>query len=549
MKQILLICCAVLTYLSFQSCSPQRLRDKALNIKYVQLPEERLPDEWMTYSVMTEGPLFMKTRESREEFRNSFTMDGFRRIDAIGDKAGHLRISVFLDDISAAQPEFRSETRTTKDKEGNEVTNTYYFYEFAFANFVDFQIISPEGDLLETGSVKYERVYESDKDKISANVRKNRNKYYNEFEREFAEAALNNAEYKIKSILDHKFDFRNERVRHELFLTRNHSSEGQFEKHYEMVKEVFENADYATSSEDLLAQLAPSLDYYHQYADTPHRGNENMKRIYRAANYNLALIYMYCDDFEKAEMYAERVIASEGKDAKSRRILRAIDRHQARMDVHEIYTLHHFRDLENALGPKRIAELDAAKIEMMNKNYYTDGVVKMNGQEIEGTLTLSKEADDFVFGTGGNVKFMIEENSEMIEIDLTSPEVTAFQIANRKFEKIRFTPYSRGKQEATYQILELVYDSDRVKLLKYYPMLGALSDESPELALQKEMQVHPLSLESTQFLMWEKGLSEYFSDCKDLVEMINNGEIKKNKDDLLKAARIYAEVCYYSIKP
>jgi len=43
--------------------------------------------------------------------------------------------------------------------------------------------------------------------------------------------------------------------------------------------------------------------------------------------------------------------------------------------------------------------------------------------------------------------------------------------------------------------------------------------------------------------MFNKGLANYFSDCEDLKTMSNEGGFKLNEEDLVKAARIYSEIC------
>ena len=91
--------------------------------------------------------------------------------------------------------------------------------------------------------------------------------------------------------------------------------------------------------------------------------------------------------------------------------------------------------------------------------------------------------------------------------------------------------------------MEELYASDKISLYKYYPISGALGDEKHEFALQKKAEETPISLLDTQFLMFEKGLANYFNDCEDLKIMCENGKIALEEEDLLKAARIYSEVC------
>ncbi len=527
----------------------QKLRDKNVHIKYVKLPSQTLPDDFMTYSVDATGQALVKAEVTRTAYVNKFRMDGFKRLNGVGESAGHLRLQISAGYIDVATPEFKKRTRTKKDKDGNETSTTYYYYEYNFSNNTNYKVYDPNGKILAQGDVPYKKSFTSPENANSSAVRKSMNTYFRQYDTEFANAAVANAYSSISSTFRSKFDFTKERALHEIFIIKSHSSEDQFFKHYEKVKSIFAEADYATPSSELLEKLGPSIEYYKQHASKDPRGDKKKKRLYRAGNYNLALIYFYTDMFEEAAAHCEKILASEGKDAKAKRILKSIEFQEKRMTLHGVNTLHHFRDVENAKGPSELAALEAEKEEMADENMITKGIVFMGEDQLEGTLTLDKAADDFVFGEGGNVKFMIEENKELKEIDLLSSDVTSFQIADREFRKIKFSPSAKGKQEASLQILELVYSSDQIKLYKYYPSAGALSDEKPEFAFQKTGQVNPISLESTQFLIWKKGLAKFFSECSDLAEMCEDGGIEKSKEDLIKASRIYSEVCEQVIKP
>ncbi len=530
------------------SCS-QILRDQSLYIKYVQLPQVKLPDSYMTFSVESFGQSLMKARTNPDQFSSRFVMDGFKKLSGIGDNAGHLRVAINSGFIENNQPEFKSITRKSKDKQGVETSTTYYYFEFLFSNYSSFKIFNPEGEVLFSGNVPNQQTYKSTEITSSSVVKKERNSYFNEFETKFAESVASNLYNSVNTALKINFDFVNERDRQELFVIKKHSSEDQFYKHYNLVKSIFDAADYTTPSSELLRSLENSIAFYESYANKDPRGDKKKKRLYQAGNYNLALIYYYTDQFDKSREYCNRVLASEGKDGKSKRLLFSIEKQAELMDINGIHTMHYFRDLEKAIAPSQLAKLEAQKDEISDETRTTVGTVYKGNVPIVGTLSLDKDADDMVFCSGGNVKFFVEENSVLKEIDLCSPEVTEFVIADRKFKKRRFSPSAKGKQEASLQILEEVYSSERIKLYKYYSSAGALSDEKPEFAFQKNAEEYPISLESTQYLIWNKGIAKYFEDCADLKLMCENGEIGKNKEDLIKAARIYSELCATSIKP
>ncbi len=55
-------------------------------------------------------------------------MDGYKRMS--GDQRGHLHVSIYAGAVRVGSGPSKSETRTTKDSDGNEQKTTYYWYNF-----------------------------------------------------------------------------------------------------------------------------------------------------------------------------------------------------------------------------------------------------------------------------------------------------------------------------------------------------------------------------------------------------------------------------------
>ena len=536
----LLSICICLAF-SFQ-INAQKLRDKNIAVKYVQLPEKLVPEDYLTYSVNAIGGSITTAGTNRQAYANGFKMHGFKKLNGEAGNAGHLRIEVNTGYAYIRKLEVKSRTKKTKDKEGNESSKTYFYYEVPFTTTTSCKIIDPNGEYLYSVSEPISKTYESSEYVSAETLKKNSAKIEKELRADFATDAMAQASSQTNRGIN-MLDFRNSVGRDEIFIIKGHASEAQFEKHYQNVKSVFDESTYRTPSEEILERLQSSIDYYNQQASKNPRGNKKLKRIYKAANYNLALIYYYTDMMDKAKEYANNVIASEGKDAKSKRLISRVDDKLELFELHSINTIHHTRDFENAIAPSKMKELEAEKEEMAENSKSTEAKYYRDGKEVMGTIMIDKDAEELVFGKDGNVKFMIEEKAELKEVDLMEESITAFYIGDRKFKKIRFAPSAKGKQETSLEILEEIYASDKIKLFKYFPSAGELSDQKAEFAYKKASEDAPLSLESTQFLLWNKGLGKYFGDCADLKEMTEAGGIQKTKEDLLKAARIYSELC------
>lgn len=521
----------------------QKIKDKRVAIKYVSLPSEKLPDDFKTYSVRVYGSGVSTAGLNPESLANSIKMDGFKRLAGMGQDFGHLRVSAYAGYVSTGRGELKSKTTTKKDKAGNETKTTSYWYEVPFSMNYSYKVVAPDGTILASGNQNVSEKSSSGSSSSSSQARKNYSSSINSMRTSFASKTVNNMVSAARSTLVNRFDFDYARASVELYLIKKDKSEDGFEKSFETAKKVFEKVKAITPADEVKEQLKPAMKFWVEQADRDLGGDKKLKRIYKAANYNLALVNYYLNNMDAAKMYANNVIKSEGKDKKSKNLLSKIAKTEKLMALHGINTMHYKRDLSNAMGPAKVKEFEDEKEELAAANNSSAGTLTMDGKQIEGSVMQDKEAEEMIFGKDGNVKFMVESGGEMKEYDLTATEVSAFSIGDRSFSKIKFSPCAKGKEEANYHILEEVYNSDKIKLYKYYPTTGALAGAKTEFAFQKTGEEAPSSLMDTQFLILKKGLAKYFSDCADLAEMCTEGAIGMNQDDLIKAARIYSEVC------
>ncbi len=534
--------------LSLSILDAQKLRDDPIKIKYVELPKRMLPTDHTTYSVNVRGPLFAQSGSSTGTVAKQIVMDGFKKVAGTGSNGGHLRLEIFGGEASYGRPSPKTRTVSKKDKEGNVTKSYYYYYEVPARCNTNFRIINPKGEIIYRGEYSNDEILKT-KETTSTKARSdNSTEYIRDASNDHAIASSRSLVTNAKSGLK-LYDYDHAEDRYNMYLIRKHDSADQWDKHYEKVRTVFKEAKYATASSELKDRLSASIAFYEQHASKNPRGDKKLKRIYKAANYNLALLHYSIDEFEISREYADKVIKSENKDRRSRLLKERMDKWEVKMAKAEISSIHYERDLSNAIPPAEMAALEAEKEELLENSTTSAGSVFKGDTEIKGTWSLDKSADDLVFGDGGNIKFVVETGTGMEDLDLSDHDISEFKVADRNFMKMRFVPSAKGGTEASIEILEEVYSSDKIKLYKFYPSSGGLSDDKPEFAYQKKGQEYPISLESTMFLLWKKGLEKYFSDCPDLAEMASEGGVEKTKDSLIKAARVYSELCDQVIKP
>jgi len=524
----------------------QKIKDKKVLFHYVNLPAEKLSDDFQTYSVRVYGSAISKAGLNAQKLANSIKMNGFKRLSGSGKDYGHLRVSVYTGYINTGRAESKSSTSKKKDKKTGKETTTYsYWYEIPFEGNGSYKIVDPDGNVLAEGNSPHSQKLSTRKYSKSSDRSKNYSAQINKIKKDFAKSVVNGVMNDARSSVRQKYDYAHSQDWRNLYFLKKHDTAKNFDKYFDLTKETFATLKKGITTEKVDAvktKLQPALDFWQKTGEIK-PSDKKAERVYRAANYNYALVSYFLGDLEGAKEYANKVMKSEGKDRKSKLLIKDIEATQKKMDFHGINTMHYVRDLSGAKAPAKVKAFEEEKEELEADNNTVAAVLVMGGNEIKGSVLQAKGADEMFFGPKGNTKFMAEEDGKMKEYDLTAEDVSEFTLGERKFIKTRFNPSAKGKGESAMHILEVVYDSEKIKLYKYFPSSGVLGQEKTEFAFQKASDDFPLSVEDTQFLLWKKGLAKYFGDCGDLKDMCTEGGIKKNQDDLVKAARIYSELC------
>lgn len=525
----------------------QKLKDKNVAFYYTALPSQKLPDDFKTYSVRVYGSAIRNAGLNSSSLAKSIKMDGFKRLDGMGKNFGHLRISVYTGYVRTGQAEFKSKTKVNKDKKTGKETKTYtYWYEVPFESNGSYKIVDPDGTYLAQADVPYNKVMKTRAYSKRADLTKNYRKLIQGLRKSASKDAVTAVLNSARFAAVNQFDFNHAVDTRNLYFLKKYKTADQFDQYWEETKAAFgklkkdRSADAITT---LKKELEPALAFWKSEGDFNPQGDKKQKKVYKAANYNLALASYFLGDLETAQQHAQMVLDSEGKSRRAKRLLKDVEDLKKKMNLHGVASMHYIRDLSDAAAPAKVKEFEEIKEEMEASNETETGVMVMDGKEIKGSIMQTKGATQMSFGGKGNTKFVVEEDGKIKEYDLAHEDVTSFSIGERKFIKTRFSPSAKGESDANMSIMEEVYTSEKIKLYQYFPSSGTLSGEKTELAFQKAADDSPLSLHSTQFLIWKKGIAKYFSDCADLNEMCAAGEIKMERDDLIKAARIYSELC------
>lgn len=525
------------------SLQAQKLKDKNIKLYGVSIPSEKLPDDYLTYSVKSKGAGAGQAGKSNTAIANGIKMDAFRRIEPDGNNYGHLRILLNTGYVNTERGERKSRTSTTKNKDGTTTTNRYYWYVFPMQISSSYKIVDPNGAVLAAGQGGFRGSQKGAEYRSPKAAYDNYSKDLQAKRREAANKAINDITSGVRSRIAEQFDFSKRYKYTNVYFIKKHDSEKGFVKAYELTKAFFENPEnICMSSEQAKKELEAPIDFWKRYDDPKYKNDKKLKKLYTAANYNLALVYAQVDEYALAREHANKVIKAEEKHKRSSTLITKTREIESRLKKQNIASRRYCRDVSNAAGPAQVAAFEMEKQAIESTGKTSEGGILLNGDAMAGTFVQTGDGP-MSFGQNGNTKFKVEENNQFTEYELTDERISKFNLGSRDFIKRQYTPSAKGESVVKNCILEEVYTSEKISLYQYYPTGGELSDDKTEFAFAKAGDEMPISLLATQFLLWKKGLAKYFEDCPDLSEMCGAGEIEMNRDDLIKAARIYSELC------
>lgn len=546
-SKIITLLLAAFFCLNFQ-LSAQKIKNEKFDIAYTQLPAKPLDNEFTTYKVNFYGSGYVNGHSIFES--GNLTQAGLEKtINLAGFKKesgnAHVRVNVSVGNARVVKNEMATKVTESKSKDGKVTKSTSYHMEYHYYIPVKYMVYDFHGNLLHESYVTDAK----DIEKINGGSSNSYSKAYEDWKNSrlskvnsSAASYVRNAVNSVNGGINYLYGYLARSEREELKVTKKFEDES-FLQAYDTAKAAFEKVKADAPAETLAADLKPAIDFWMNYDKYP-VDDKNLKKVRYACLYNLTIVYFWMDDLENAEKYAKQCIEIDYKDGGVKRHLERIEQLKKSFELNGVTSRHFAIDVASATPPSNNTEVAAPAEDEEDSASMTGTLELANGDKIEGDVIVNTEdGSDLVFGPKGNITFNYKADGKEVVNPLDPSEIQAVAFNGRSFKVMDFTPGAKGNKAAGKHLLEVIYDSPRIKLFKYYPFDDQLGDKKIEFALLKQGEPAPTSTSSTPFLLFKKGLAKYFEDCADLAELAGAGEIEHTEDGLIQAARIYAEVC------
>ncbi|HQU58156.1 MAG TPA: hypothetical protein PLU64_03145 [Saprospiraceae bacterium] len=540
------------------------IKRQAVPVQYIALPQAPLNPEFTAYSAtISAKPDLLRSCGLTEDWlqRNYLSIPGFNKLN----QGGHFHVELVMDDFIFSQQGFKNKTATFKDKDGKETKTSTHWMEIVYALPASLKVTDQDQNVIaerNLSSAANTRTYKSKTFSSYQNIKsfwdRNQQGEIAKFKKELIQSHFIAA----RDFLYNNYGFRPVTNANSVFEALNSKKHPAYEAHQEALSTLEEAFKLMRPNEPLDAVRAaaePSLRFWLAEKDRYGTEDKQEAKLRHACLYNLANAYFWLEELELAEQYALEAIAVDAKGRaeefpssieKLRQALAQTGKTSRHFAVEELAEEDIEAAAETAYETEKDSKLEEYKQDKLRKQGVhpqaerVEGKMKYTGgNEVECIFFLDPSRGpelSFLPGNQGNVKAATESESDYAFLKIDPSLLASFEIGERRFQCLEYSPAAQVSLSKNPQIMEVLYESDRVTIYKFYPVATAKAGNTvTELALQKQGNNGITSLGGVKFLNWKKGLSKLFDDCPEVSNQASAGAYQRNEKDLIRLAEAY----------
>ena len=578
----------------------QKLKTAYIPVEYTGLPARPLDTEFKTYSVSITDPYaVMKTANLDPESlaKKHLTLDGFKALPGGGDFHINIQIGQYILIGHETQEETEKKTRkvpateketttTTSSKPANtqarvaestetkkttatpekaqtstktQTTETYsvttFYKSINYQLPISYTIIDYQGNKIKDGElIKGNKKLNYTYGKKSSDPHQLEEKFKKNFTSITSGMVNNTIANNFKSLGDwvkKNYDF--QRISNKIYFYKlRKKSEGaaEFNAAFDKVNTAFAKMKADEPVETLKAEVKPAIDTWLKFAENYPTNKKKGKKAKLACLHNIIYTFYYLDEFDIATDYANQYIALGKNEKQIKRFLERVVETKALLRKNKVKNRHIDRDLDNYVerAPMPTASnqpmATPTSIATPSDAITYDGfIIDKKGTRIKGKFIISNNnKNELEFGKQGNIEFRWNKNNIPQVSHLEPNNIKSFGFNKRNFNCQAYQT-ALEKDGSKIKIMECLFDSDLIKVFKYYPYDKGTTNNTTEISLKRKSDPQPVSTVGDDFLIFKRGLSEFFKDCADLSELALGGEFERNEVDIVRAAKAYTQFC------
>lgn len=317
-----------------------------------------------------------------------------------------------------------------------------------------------------------------------------------------------------------------------------------FQQQFGALKAALEGITADQSLERARELAAAPLDYFEKLAAKYNDPGEKSHRKIRAACLlNLATAHYCLENFDQAVEYAQLVEALGFFEKKAQDIAKKAKGVKEGLAVRNCATQHFpyappadatAPDIAYENGNNMVANAEQERSDVaIFPAYFINEKGKFTGE-----VEITGDGAVLDFRNNGNVKFFRTDTGKRHQAYLNPEWVSEVGFDGRVFEPgHNIFAVSMGGKPNTFR--ERLYQSKSVTVYRFYEFETTEPVVATALALQKDGEKQPVSVEGLKFVNFTKGLANYFADCPDLSQRAANKAFERTAPSLVAAAKAY----------
>jgi hypothetical protein len=286
---------------------------------------------------------------------------------------------------------------------------------------------------------------------------------------------------------------------------------------------------YNQPVEPLLEQVKPSIEYYKKTAESYVGKKKKMRKMRYASYYNIAYIYYFLDQLDKAAEYAQKIIDNDYSEKKGKRLLSSINDLKNLFEANKVKTRHFeviTEDLTSSDNTGFNDEIETPKIShtKYRPNLVPATVITNRNETVKGFIDLNQFKN---YRMNGKISLVISKKDGKTVNRVFTTSITKL-ITFENGDKYKPVAFREGGEMTPYAPKRFVYvlfESDKIQLYKY---------TDKELVIKKPQDKKGISNQSMGFVMnLKKQLKKFADNCEPVINAIDNKEFTNNRVSLM----------------
>jgi hypothetical protein len=272
------------------------------SVSYRDFPENPLPEAYKTYNVRLEASPSLGLGYSAQNLKDNILVEGLKRVEG----TGHITVLLMMDDLVFEKPETIERISTSKDKQGREIKKFFFATQLIYSFAARMSVYDYKGNTIISNKILFDRdkkmVYKTPETNSAEESSIYYNNKFNDIRLSIAEQLTSTSIAQSNQWLNNQYGFPVRRVNDILWILNNKRHKAYRDQ--QKAWSDFKNAIVLMTENEPLnkvkQKMQPVIDYFEKIKKEYITSDKEDRKMRYASYYNLAKIYIYLDEPEKA---------------------------------------------------------------------------------------------------------------------------------------------------------------------------------------------------------------------------------------------------------